>query len=89
MAAASESSAGGGFLDFANTLLNVGGSAWNSYNSTQQSYAQAKAEAAKADAAQSNYQSSLNFANMEKSKIVMIAIAVVGAIIGLTLIFKK
>lgn len=90
MAAASEaSSSGNGFLSFANNILGIAGSAWGSYNQTQQSYAQAKAEQAKADAAEKNYQSSLNFAGMEKSKIVMVAIAVVGAIIGLFLIFRK
>lgn len=90
MAAASE--AGSSSFDwggFATGILNSGFSVANTYLESKKSYAQAAAEASKADAAQKNYESSLNFANIANSKVTMIAIAVVGAVIGLFLIFRK
>lgn len=76
----------GGFFT---SLINTGAGAWSDYNKTQQSYAQAKAEQAKADKAQQEYQATSNLLGMEKSKITMIAIAVGGALLALILVFRK
>lgn len=63
-------------------ILNTGAGAYGEYEKSRQ-------EAAKADAAQKNYQASLNLANMSKANLFKLAIAGVVAVLVAFFIFKK
>lgn len=63
-------------------ILNTGAGVYSEYEKTKQ-------EAAKTDAAQMNYQASLNLANFGKAEYIKLAIAGVAAVLIAFFIFKK